>query len=91
MKGRLSEFLADGFRGVLPKPFTGSELAEALQSFRDRESELALAGGRGELPAPQTKLLACRLAFWQRFQFREKRTGTAFYVTELSYFFPLAV
>jgi DNA-binding NarL/FixJ family response regulator len=29
----LSEFLAYGFRGVLPKPFTGSELAEALQKL----------------------------------------------------------
>jgi CheY-like chemotaxis protein len=28
----LSEFLAYGFRGALPKPFTRSELADALQS-----------------------------------------------------------
>ena len=27
----LSEFLAYGFRGALPKPFTRSELADALQ------------------------------------------------------------
>jgi DNA-binding NarL/FixJ family response regulator len=31
----LSEFLTYGFRGVLPKPFTRSELADALQRAFD--------------------------------------------------------
>jgi two-component system cell cycle sensor histidine kinase/response regulator CckA len=34
----LSEFLAYGFRGALPKPFTRSELADALQSSFEEKS-----------------------------------------------------
>ena len=45
----LSEFLAYGFRGALPKPFTRSELADALQTdVRSGQRELIVRPSRGE-------------------------------------------
>jgi hypothetical protein len=88
----LSEFLAHGLRAALPKPFTGSELAEALtESFRDRESELARLSTVAGCQRRGQNCLRYRLAFGKRFQLREKRTRAAVHVTELSDFFPLAV